>query len=62
MTVADLIEDLKKMPQRLPVRVVLSEVYIKDESGETMMPLCINDASEAAYVRHEGSFILIQGK
>lgn len=61
MTVADLIDELRRMPnQHAPVKVVLTEVY-RDE-GDSMMNLCDEDAIEADEVRNEGAFVLIRSK
>ena len=67
MTVSELIEELSKLPQYLPVKVMLTEVYGgNDEQGQFVddlkMNLTENDAIEAEYIRHEGTFILIVSK
>lgn len=62
MTVADLIAELKQYPPAKPVRVVIGSVYHADESGETDLPLCDDDATEADEVRNMGSHILIRGR
>lgn len=62
MIVAELIKELQAMPQGVRVHVVPSQVYFADESGETMINLCDEDATEADEVRHMGPFVLIRGK
>ena len=67
MTVGDLVEELKKQPQYLPVKVMLTEIYgTNNEQGQFVDDLKVNlteqDAIEAEYVRHEGTFILIVSK
>ena len=62
MNVAQLIEELRKFPAHRPVRVVPSEITLRDESGEGMVGLCDLDATEADEVHDRGAFILIQGK
>ena len=62
MTVADLIRELQAMPQAMPVRVVPSSVYYRDESGESYINLCDEDATEADEERHMGPWVLIRGK
>ena len=42
------------------MRVVLSEVFLADESGEGTMSLCDEDAIEADEVRNAGPFVLIR--
>ena len=59
MTVADLIAELSKQPPHKPVRVVLPEIYMADESGEWTQPLCELDAAEAKQVTNEGGFVLV---
>jgi hypothetical protein len=55
MTVADLIRELQAMPnQGAAVRVVPGSVYFADESGETSLVLCDEDATEADDVRNMG--------
>ena len=44
MNVAQLIEDLQKMPQHLPVKVLISEAYLGDADGETAVGFCEEDA------------------
>ena len=61
MTVAELIEELRKQPQHKPAKVVVRSVFIADEAGESMVPLCEYDADEADEVRNEGAFVLIWG-
>ncbi len=60
MTNAQLVEELQKLPGYLPVKVVLSEVYLIH--NDSMERLCKDDAIEADTVRHEGQFILIESK
>jgi hypothetical protein len=67
MTVADLIDELKRQPGYLPVKVVLTEIYgCYDDTGkfrdDKAMVLSPEDAIEADVVRHEGQFVLIQSK
>ena len=62
MTAAEIIAELIKFPPNLPVRVVTQSVYHADESGESQITLCEQDATEADYVRYEGNHVLIQGK
>lgn len=62
MNVQQVIEELQKWPPYVPVRVVSGDVYFADEAGETLIPLCIEDATEADVVSGQGGFVLIQGK
>ena len=67
MTVAQLIEELQKMPGYLPAKVLVSEVYgTYDDSGkfrdDATLVLNENDAIEADHVTHEGQFILVRSK
>ena len=62
MTAAEVIAELMKFPPHMPVKVVTSECYFADESGESQITLCEEDATEADYVRYQGNHILIQGK
>jgi len=67
MTVGELIDELSKQPKYLPVKVMLTEVYgCYDETGQFVddkpMALNENDAIEAEYIRHEGTFILVVSK
>lgn len=67
MTVADLIDELKKYSPHLPVKVMLSEVYGGfNDSGEFVddmrIPLTKEDALDADVVRHEGNHVLIESK
>lgn len=67
VTVADLIDELKRMPQHQPVKVLISEVYGGNDdtgqfNGEMVIPLNIEDAIEAYSVRWEGNFVLIKGE
>lgn len=61
MNVQQIIEELQKWPPHAPVRVCLRDVYLADESGESMIPLAEEDAAEADEVRTGGGFILIWG-
>lgn len=62
MNVQQVIEELQKWPPHAPVRVVSGDVYFADESGESMIPLCVEDATEADEVSGQGGFVLIRGK
>lgn len=63
MTVADLIRELQAMPnQHAPVRVVPGSVFYADESGESTINLCDEDATEADEVRCMGPWVLVRGK
>ena len=66
MNVREVIEELSKYPQHLPVKVLLSEVYGGYCDGQfvddLVMDLCPEDAIEADYVRYEGQFVLIESK
>ena len=59
LTVSQLIEELQRMPQHLPVHVTLSEVTIAYEDSEDTFQLGTHDAQPADRVRHEGAFVLI---
>ena len=61
MNVQQVIDELRKWPPNAPVRVVTRDIYLADESGETMLPLSEEDAQEADEVRTGGGFILIWG-
>lgn len=61
MTVNELIAELGKWPKQAPVRVCLRSAYFADESGETMLDLCEEDAQEADEVRTGGGYVLIWG-
>lgn len=58
MTVAELIEELKLMPQHQAVRVVPQSVI----QGNGFMNLCDWDATDAEEVRRMGTWVLIKGK
>ncbi len=62
MTVADLIAELQRYPAQKPVRIVMSEVFFRDENGESMIPVAPDEAEEADRVSHEGAYILIAGR
>lgn len=62
MTVSELIRELQAMPPQLPVRVLLSGVWIGDESGYHEIELIELDAIEADMVRHCGPYVLIESK
>ena len=58
MTVAELIEELKLMPQHQPVCVVPENVI----EGDGYMNLCDEDATEAVEVRRMGAWVLVKGR
>jgi hypothetical protein len=60
ITVAELIAELQRQPQGRPVRVVMREVFFRDEAGETMIRVSEEEATEA--VSNEGPYVLIRGK
>lgn len=64
MSVADLIEELKKYPPHIPVKVLLSSVITGPESGGE--PVQINlgpeEALEAGAVIFEGNHVLIESR
>lgn len=63
MTVTELIEELKRLPPHLPVRVMPESITLRDEHGEGDVPLWpALDATEVDFVRYEGSYVLVQGK
>lgn len=63
MTVTDLIEELKRIPPHLPVRVMPESITLCDENGESEITLEAScDATEVDFVRYEGSYVLVQGK
>lgn len=62
MTVADLIAELQRMPPNTRVHCVTRTAYYADEMGETTINLCEADSTEVDEVRHEGPYVLIQGK
>ncbi len=59
MTVGQLMDELARLPNHMPVTAVLSQVYIADEMGEAMVDLCNEDSLEVTDVRHEGNQILL---
>jgi len=59
MTVADLITELQRLPQQMPVKVLLSEVYSTTEDAQIY--LCEADALPADTVRQSGGYVLITG-
>ena len=61
MTVADVIAELQRYPQHLPVRVLVSSVIVCDETGEGEIHLSEFDATEATDVRFEGGHVLVSG-
>ena len=61
MTVAELIEELRKHPAHARVNVAQREVFFADENGEGMINCCEEDSLEADEVRNEGPFVLIWG-
>lgn len=67
MTVSDLIDELSRMPQYLPVKVLLSEIIgTYDDTGkfrdDKAVVLGEGDAIEADTVRHEGNHVLIRSR
>lgn len=61
MNVASLIEDLKQYPPHLPVYIFVHEIYLADESGDTMMPLAPEcDSMEAKDVKYDGCCVRIE--
>lgn len=64
MTVADLIAELQRHPPGRPVRVVMREVFFRDEAGETTIRVSEEEATEADAdaVSNEGPYVLIRGK
>lgn len=62
MNVADLIAELSKYPDHLPVKVLLSTVIISGDHEPYEEPLCENDAIEAEVVRPGGNHVLIVSK
>ena len=48
--------------QHAPVRVVPGSVFYADESGESTINLCDEDATEADEVRCMGPWVLVRGK
>ncbi len=68
MNVRDLIDELSRMPQHVPVRVFVPMIYGGNDNqgqfnGEMEIPLSKDsDATEADIVRFEGNHVLIEGK
>lgn len=67
MNNGDLIDELSRYPRHLPVKVVLSEICGGGDAQEINddappIKLCKEDAIEAAFVTHEGAFLLIESK
>lgn len=62
MTVAELIAELQRQPQGRPVRVIMRQVFFRDEQGETMIRVSEEEATEADAVSNEGPYVLIRGK
>lgn len=62
MTVAELIAELQKHPPAKAVHVVLTHAYFADESGESDITLCDEDALPARDVINEGPYILIRSE
>ena len=60
MNASQLIEELKRLPGHLPVRVCLSEVVLDGDGILMLSSDC--DAIEADVVIHEGNHILIESK
>ena len=58
MTAADLIAALQRLPQHLPVKVLLGTVYVADGS---IFHLIEGDALPVDSVRQSGGYILIKG-
>lgn len=62
MTVSQLIEELKAMPNhQAPVQVLTSEVWEGGDGGD-YIKLGILDALPADRVTHEGGFVLIKSE
>jgi hypothetical protein len=64
VSVADLIEELKKYPPYIPVKVLTSHVITGPESGGEAVEIDLGpeDALEADVVIFEGSHVLIESK
>lgn len=62
MTVADLIQELRRFPAHKPVRVVISEFQMLDEAGDYFVNLSYEDAEEIDAATDMGSHILIRGR
>lgn len=59
MNVQQLIQELQQLPQQLPVRILMSEVY--DPECDYSTPLDESDAQPLDRVRHAGGYILLEG-
>ena len=54
MNVAEVIEELKKLPAHLPVRAFMSTVYFADETGETEIHPVAEEAQEVTAIHWRG--------
>lgn len=62
MTVADLIQELRRFPAHKPVRVVISELQMLDEAGDYFVNLSDEDAEDIDAATDMGSHVIIRGK
>ena len=62
MTIADLIQELRRFPAHKPVRVVISEFQMLDETGDYFVNLSDEDAEEIDAATDMGSHVIIRGK
>lgn len=62
MTVADLITELQRLPQHLPVRVLMSEFDVPLDEGEMIFVFPEEADAQNVYGVHQaGGFVLIEG-
>lgn len=60
MNVAQLIDELERMPQGAPVKVVPAQVYLIGFDEE--FDLCDDNATEATEVQCIGGYVVVRGK
>lgn len=61
MTIADLIAELQRLPQHLPVRVLMSSIITITEFGEDEIRPSDAEAIPATEVKYEGGHVTVIG-
>lgn len=60
MNVQQVIEELQKLPQHLPVRGFNTLIHFADESGETEITPCDSEAQEVSNVQWRGHDVVLE--
>lgn len=62
MTVADLLNDLGRLPPNLPVKVLQPAVTMEFAEGDVTVSQGEADATDVEDVRQSGGYVLIRGR